>query len=109
MVIKKSRFGRFLACPGFKECKNTKPIVESLDVPCPVCGGKVIVKTARKTRTNFYVCENNPDKCNFISWNKPKAGEPWSPEEDEKKNKARAAKRAKRAATKKKSTTKKKK
>ena len=109
MVIKKSRFGRFLACPGFPECKNTKPIVESLDVPCPVCGGKVIVKTARKTRTNFYVCENNPDKCNFISWNKPKAGEPWSPEEDEKKNKAKAEKRAKRAATKKKSTTKKKK
>ena len=79
MVYKIGRFGRFLACPGFPECKNTKAIIEEINVPCPVCGGKVIVKKSRRGR-KFYVCENNPDKCEYISWNKPKVGEVWSSE-----------------------------
>ena len=86
MVYKYGRYGKFLACPGFPECKNTKPIIETIDVPCPCCGGKVIVKKT-KSRKNFYVCENNPDSCKYISWNKPKVGEVWNPNENEKKGK----------------------
>ena len=79
MVYKFGKFGKFLACPGYPECKNTKAIVEEIDVPCPSCGGKVIVKKTRRGR-KFYVCENNPEKCEYISWNKPKVGEKWTPE-----------------------------
>ncbi len=79
MVYKFGRFGNFLACPGYPECKNTKAIIEAIDVPCPCCGGKVIVKKSRRGR-KFYVCENNPEKCEYISWNKPKVGEIWTPE-----------------------------
>ena len=82
MVYKFGRFGKFLACPGYPECKNTKAIVEEIDVPCPCCGGKVIVKKSRRGR-KFYVCENNPEKCEYISWNKPKVGEVWTPEKKE--------------------------
>lgn len=75
MVIKQGRFGKFLACPGYPECKNAKPIVEEIDIPCPKCGGKILVKKT-KTRRTFYVCENNKNtedsKCDYISWNKPK-------------------------------------
>ncbi len=69
MVIKEGRFGKFLACPGFPECRNTKPLLEKLGVPCPLCGGETIV---RKTRTGrlFYGCSNYP-KCEFTSWDKP--------------------------------------
>ena len=76
MVYKYGRYGKFLACPGYPECKNTKPIVETIDVPCPSCGGKVIVKKSKRGR-RFYVCENNPKSCKYISWNKPKPGEKW--------------------------------
>ena len=76
MVYKYGRYGKFLACPGYPECKNTKPIVETIDVPCPSCGGKVIVKKSKRGR-KFYVCENNPKSCKYISWNKPKLGEKW--------------------------------
>lgn len=79
MVIKYGRYGKFLACPGYPECKNAKPIVENIDVPCPVCGAKVQVrKTKRKKK--YYICEHNPETCNYISWNKPKIGEKWEPE-----------------------------
>ena len=75
MVIKQGRFGKFLACPGYPECKNAKPIVETVDVPCPKCGGKILIKKSKKKR-KFYVCENNTNsadsKCDYISWNKPK-------------------------------------
>ena len=71
MVIKYGRFGKFLACPGYPECKNTKPLLETIDVPCPKCGGKIQVRKSKKKR-NFYICENNPESCDFISWNKPK-------------------------------------
>jgi len=71
MVIKYGRFGKFLACPGFPECKNTKPLVETIDIPCPNCGGKIQVRKTKK-RKNYYICENNPKSCDYISWNKPK-------------------------------------
>ena len=79
MVYRYGRYGKFLACPGFPECKNIKAIVNYIDVPCPVCGAKVIEKKSKRGK-KFYVCENSPDKCNFISWNMPKPGEKWSPE-----------------------------
>lgn len=70
MVIRSGRFGKFLACPNYPECKNTKPYVQSIDVRCPKCEGKVIVRKSKKGRA-FYICENNPDKCDYISWTKP--------------------------------------
>ena len=80
MVVKMGRFGKFLACPGYPECKNVKPFVVTIDEPCPVCGGKVQVRKTKRRR-NYYICENNPKSCNYISWNKPKKGEVWTPEE----------------------------
>ena len=74
MVIKYGRFGKFLACPGYPECKNTKPLVEIIDVPCPNCGAKIQVRKT-KNRKNYYICENNPKSCDYISWNKPKKEE----------------------------------
>ena len=69
MVVKQGRFGEFLACPGYPECKNTKAIVEELDVACPDCGGKVVVKRSKKGR-KFYGCDNYPE-CKFVSWYEP--------------------------------------
>ena len=80
MVYKFGKYGKFLACPGFPECRNTKAIVETVDVPCPCCGGTVQVRKTKR-RKNYYICENNPATCNYISWNKPKKGEVWNPEE----------------------------
>ena len=100
MVVKMGRYGKFLACPGYPECKNVKPFVVTIDVPCPVCGGKVQVRKTKRGK-NYYICENNPKTCNYISWNKPKVGEAWTPE-DNKKVTTR-----KRKTTSKKSTTKK--
>ena len=71
MVIKYGRFGKFLACPGYPECKNTKPYVETIEEPCPKCGGKIQIRKT-KNRKTFYICENNPEKCDYISWTKPK-------------------------------------
>ncbi len=69
MVIKYGPHGKFLACPGFPECRNTKPYFEKVGVKCPDCGGEVVMKRTRKGRL-YYGCENNPE-CSFISWNKP--------------------------------------
>jgi DNA topoisomerase-1 len=69
MVIKQGRFGQFLACPGYPECKNTKPIVEELDVNCPKCGGNILVKKSKKGR-KFFGCNNYPN-CDFVSWFEP--------------------------------------
>lgn len=69
MVIKYGRYGRFLACPGFPECRNTKPLFEDADVCCPLCQAKVFIKKTRKGRL-YYGCEKNP-ACNFMSWNRP--------------------------------------
>ena len=71
MVIKYGRYGKFLACPGYPECKTTKPYIETIDEPCPKCGGKVQIRKTKNRRT-FYICENNPEKCDYISWTKPK-------------------------------------
>ena len=92
MVYKYGRFGKFLACPGYPECKNVKSIVNYIDVPCPVCKAKVIEKKTRRGK-KFYVCENGPDNCNYISWNKPKVGEKWTPEMEKETNKKKATKR----------------
>ncbi len=99
MVVKMGRYGKFLACPGYPECKNVKPFVVTIDVPCPVCGGKVQVRKTKRGK-NYYICENNKnteDSCKFISWNKPKVGEPWNPEEEKttkaRKTKAKSTKR----------------
>lgn len=74
MVIKQGKYGKFLACPGYPECKNAKPIVEEINEKCPRCGGKIIIKKT-KTRRSFYVCENNTNDenktCDYISWTKP--------------------------------------
>lgn len=81
MVYKYGRFGKFLACPGYPECQNAKPIIETVDVPCPVCGGVVQVRKTKKRR-NYYICENNTgvgQGCYYISWNKPKEGEVFVP------------------------------
>ena len=95
MVIKYGRYGKFLACPGYPECKNAKPIVENIDVPCPVCGAKVQVrKTKRKKK--YYICEHNPETCNYISWNKPKIGEKWEPEKEKEVTKPKRKTRKKK-------------
>ncbi|MBQ9387829.1 MAG: type I DNA topoisomerase [Lachnospiraceae bacterium] len=70
MVVKLGRYGKFLACPGFPECRNIKPLVEKAGVKCPKCSGEVIVRKTKKGR-RYYGCENYPD-CDFMSWNNPK-------------------------------------
>lgn len=70
MVIKHGRYGKFLACSGFPECKNTKPYLEKIGVDCPKCeDGEVIKRKSKKGKT-FYGCSNYPD-CDFVSWDKP--------------------------------------
>ena len=69
MVIKKGRFGKFLACPGYPECKNTKPIIQETQGSCPKCGGKILAKKSKKGNP-YYGCENNP-KCDFMTWDVP--------------------------------------
>ena len=69
MVIKYGPHGRFLACPGFPECRNTKPYYEKIGVPCPKCGKDIVLKKTKKGR-KYYGCEDNPD-CDFMSWQKP--------------------------------------
>ena len=70
MVIKYGKYGKFLACPGYPECQNAKPLVETIDEPCPKCGAKIQIRKTKKRR-NYYICENNPGSCDYISWNKP--------------------------------------
>ena len=69
MVIKYGPHGRFLACPGFPECRNTKPYLEKIGVACPKCGKDIVLRKTKKGR-KYYGCENNPD-CDFMSWQKP--------------------------------------
>ncbi len=111
MVIKYGRYGKFLACPGYPECQNAKPIIETIDVPCPVCGGVVQVRKTKKRR-NYYICENNKGEnegCEYISWNKPKPGEKFVPaSEDLSEIKKEKKKVAKKSPAKKRKTTKKK-
>ena len=83
MVYKYGKYGKFLACPGYPECKNTKPIIETTNVPCPKCGAVVQVRKTKRGK-KYFICENNPQSCDYISWNKPQAGEKWNPEDAEK-------------------------
>ena len=107
MVYKYGRYGKFLACPGFPDCRNAKPIIETIDVPCPVCGGAVQIKKTKRGR-KFFVCENNPGSCEYISWNKPKIGEKWEPKESIADEITKSKKSTtKKSATKSKKTTKK--
>ena len=69
MVYKMGKFGRFLACPNFPDCRNTMPILTYIDAPCPACGKRLLEKTSRKNR-KFYGCEGYPE-CDFVSWDKP--------------------------------------
>lgn len=71
MVVKYGPHGKFLACPGFPDCKNTKPYLEKIGVACPVCGKEIVLKKTKKGR-KYYGCENNPE-CEFMSWQKPSA------------------------------------
>lgn len=72
MVYKQGRFGRFLACPGYPECKNTKPIQRQTGVKCPDCGGDIVERRSRKGRL-FYGCSKYPE-CEFVSWDEPAGG-----------------------------------
>ncbi len=69
MVIKYGRYGKFLACPGFPECRNTKPLLEEIGVKCPYCQGEIVERRSKKGR-KFFGCSNYPE-CNFVSWHKP--------------------------------------
>ena len=69
MVVKYGPHGKFLACPGFPECRNTKPYLEKIGVPCPKCGKEVVIRKTKKGR-RYYGCEANPD-CDFMTWQRP--------------------------------------
>ncbi|MDP4119184.1 MAG: type I DNA topoisomerase, partial [Bacillota bacterium] len=69
MVYRDGRYGKFLACPGFPECRNTKAIIEETGVPCPKCGGSVVIRRSRKG-VRYFGCINGPE-CDFMSWDEP--------------------------------------
>ncbi|MGI6703168.1 MAG: type I DNA topoisomerase [Clostridia bacterium] len=69
LVIKHGKYGRFLACPGFPECRNTKPLLEKVGVKCPKCAGEIVLKRTKRGRI-FYGCSRYPN-CDFVTWNKP--------------------------------------
>lgn len=104
MVIKRGKFGEFLACPGYPECKNAKPIINSIKEACPHCGGKVLIKKT-KTKRNFYICENNTNdenkKCDYISWNKPGVEPKKTTRKAKKKTTIKSTKASSKTATKK--------
>ena len=107
MIVKYSKYGKFLACPGYPECKNAKPIIETIDVPCPKCGGTVQIRKTKKKR-NYYICENNPTSCDYISWNKPKLGEKWQETENKETEEIKSEIKAKNKSRKKSTTAKRK-
>lgn len=102
MVIKQGRYGEFLACPGYPDCKNTKPIVSSIAEACPKCGGKVLIRKTKAKRI-FYVCENNTNNeaktCDYISWNKPGAPEKQVKKTKSSSGKSKTSKTAKKTST----------
>ncbi|TYP59942.1 type I DNA topoisomerase [Thermosediminibacter litoriperuensis] len=69
MVIKRGRYGEFMACSGFPECRNTKPLIEETGVKCPVCGGNIVLRKSKKGR-KFYGCSSYPN-CEFVTWDPP--------------------------------------
>lgn len=70
MVIKYGPHGKFLACPGFPDCRSTKPYLEKIGVACPKCGKDIVIRKTKKGR-RFYGCEAGPEDCDFMSWQKP--------------------------------------
>ena len=106
MVYKFGKYGKFLACPGYPECKNAKPIIETIDIPCPKCSGKVQVRKTKRGK-KYYICENNNstnNTCDYISWNKPKRGEKWDPNEEKPALEIKTKKKTTKKVTKKKTT-----
>ena len=91
---------------GYPECKNAKPIVETIEEPCPKCGGVVQVRKSKKRR-KYYICENNPKSCDYISWNKPKKGEVISEEAKIDLNEEEKVTKKKKTTTRKKASNKK--
>lgn len=71
MVVKYGPHGKFLACPGFPDCRNTKPYLEKIGVPCPKCGKELVLRKTKKGR-RYFGCEDNPE-CDFMSWSQPVA------------------------------------
>ena len=71
MVIKSGRYGKFLACPGYPECRNTRPITKEMPGVCPLCGGRILARQSKRGRT-YYGCEKNP-ACGFMTWDEPTA------------------------------------
>ena len=69
MVVKSGRYGKFLACPGYPDCKNTKPLIHDTGAKCPKCGGRIVMRIS-KNKNKYYACEFNP-KCSFITWYEP--------------------------------------
>jgi DNA topoisomerase I len=69
MVFKEGRFGEFLACPNFPDCRNTKPVVKKADAKCPKCGADIVIKRS-KNKKEFFGCARYPE-CDFVSWGKP--------------------------------------
>ena len=69
MVVKQGRFGKFLACPGFPECRNTKPLLKDTGIKCPKCDGTIVERKSRRGK-NFYGCKNYPE-CDFVTWDVP--------------------------------------
>lgn len=70
MIVRYGKYGKFLGCPNFPDCNGTKPWFEDIGVPCPECGGKVLLKKTKKGRT-YFGCEHNGETCEFMSWDKP--------------------------------------
>lgn len=69
MVVKQGRYGKFLACPGFPDCRNTKPLLKDTGVKCPKCGGSIVERKTKRGR-NFYGCKNYPE-CDYVTWDTP--------------------------------------
>ena len=83
LVFKYGPHGKFLACPGFPECRNTKPYFEKIGVACPKCGKEILIRKTRNGR-RYYGCENNPE-CDFVSWSRPAAPAEVSADSSDKK------------------------
>lgn len=71
MVVKVGRYGKFLACPGFPQCRNTRPLLEPIGVKCPRCGGELVIRRTKKGR-KFFGCSRYPE-CDFVTWDRPSA------------------------------------
>ena len=104
MVVKIGRYGKFLACPGFPECRNIKPIVQKLDIKCPKCGGDILIKRSKRGK-KYYICEKNDgdkNSCDFIAWNGPnKEGiiKPAELNKEDGENKTKSSTRKKKKTT----------